>query len=556
MRGLARNDARAPALRGANGRRGFPLFGSDDLCSIRNGQTQSIMPVVNQLARELVFKVVYYGPGLGGKTTSLQHIHATTRAEHRGKMVSLATPVDRTLYFDFLPIRIPSSHDMTIRLQLFTVPGQVYYNATRKLVLTGADGVVFVVDSQRARSDANIESLRNLEENLLEHGRSLDEIPHVFSYNKRDLPGLIPIDDMERLFNPRGAPSFATVATSGEGVYETLEAITRAVMEDFEHRMPEHRGLGPSALALPEGGLAEALRMAESDSVRAPERTALKRARFVGEGAVPEVNFTLPPVDDVGERAARILAEAGISQGTASGDPEAPIELLRTKRLIPETNQTSQRQAVSLSAALSQTDSHADTAAESSDPADNEEIASPLAAMTKVLASLSGGVARHPQSEDHFRSSPRADSRIDTRTMMSDSAPAVPVAANAPKAESSVVEEASLFSLSSLWSEEERPTVVRVEEAIRSGELRDSVLLMDVLVQRCLEVVGSTLGQSALESAMLQQLLGMTGAQILGFRMRCERARSTDYCPSKRDCLCALLYATELRLAIDRLVGA
>ena len=535
MRGLARNDARAPALRGANGRRGFPLFGSDDLCSIRNGQTQSIMPVVNQLARELVFKVVYYGPGLGGKTTSLQHIHATTRAEHRGKMVSLATPVDRTLYFDFLPIRIPSSHDMTIRLQLFTVPGQVYYNATRKLVLTGADGVVFVVDSQRARSDANIESLRNLEENLLEHGRSLDEIPHVFSYNKRDLPGLIPIDDMERLFNPRGAPSFATVATSGEGVYETLEAITRAVMEDFEHRMPEHRGLGPSALALPEGGLAEALRMAESDSVRAPERTALKRARFVGEGAVPEVNFTLPPVDDVGERAARILAEAGISQGTASGDPEAPIELLRTKRLIPETNQTSQRQAVSLSAALSQTDSHADTAAESSDPADNEEIASPLAAMTKVLASLSGGVARHPQSEDHFRSSPRADSRIDTRTMMSDSAPAVPVAANAPKAESSVVEEASLFSLSSLWSEEERPTVVRVEEAIRSGELRDSVLLMDVLVQRCLEVVGSTLGQSALESAMLQQLLGMTGAQILGFRMRCERARSTDYCPSKRD---------------------
>src|SRR6186713_1345147 len=124
------------------------------------------MPVVNPLARELVFKVVYYGPGLGGKTTSLQHIHATAKPEHRGKMVSLATPVDRTLYFDFLPIRVPNVRGLSVRLQLFTVPGQVYYNATRKLVLTGADGIVFVSDSQRARLDANLESLGNLKENL------------------------------------------------------------------------------------------------------------------------------------------------------------------------------------------------------------------------------------------------------------------------------------------------------------------------------------------------------------------------------------------------------
>ena len=113
------------------------------------------MPVVNPLAREVVFKVVYYGPGLGGKTTSLQHIHATVRPEHRGKMVSLATPVDRTLYFDFLPIRLPAVRHMNVRLQLFTVPGQVYYNATRKLVLTGADGLVMVFDSQFGRNDAN-----------------------------------------------------------------------------------------------------------------------------------------------------------------------------------------------------------------------------------------------------------------------------------------------------------------------------------------------------------------------------------------------------------------
>src|SRR6185369_3807079 len=135
------------------------------------------MPVVNPLARELVFKVVYYGPGLGGKTTSLQYIHATAKPEHRGKMVSLATPVDRTLYFDFLPIRVPNVRGHSVRLQLFTVPGQVYYNATRKLVLTGADGVVFVADSQRARLDADLESLANLKENLREHGRQLAEVP-------------------------------------------------------------------------------------------------------------------------------------------------------------------------------------------------------------------------------------------------------------------------------------------------------------------------------------------------------------------------------------------
>src|ERR1700742_4510929 len=131
------------------------------------------MASVNPLARELVFKVVYYGPGLGGKTTTLQHIHATARPEHRGKMLSLATAVDRTLYFDFLPIRVPHVRGMGVRLQLFTVPGQVHYNATRKLVLTGADGVVLVADSQRLRADASSESLDNLRDNLREHGRTL-----------------------------------------------------------------------------------------------------------------------------------------------------------------------------------------------------------------------------------------------------------------------------------------------------------------------------------------------------------------------------------------------
>src|SRR5215471_2535923 len=159
------------------------------------------MASVNALGRQLVFKIVYYGPGLSGKTTTLQHIHATVKPEHRGKMVSLATPVDRTLYFDFLPIRLPRVRDMGVRLQLFTVPGQVYYNATRKLVLTGADGLVLVFDSQADRSDANAESLENLHENLTAHGRSLADVPHVIQYNKRDLADAIPLSELEQRYN-------------------------------------------------------------------------------------------------------------------------------------------------------------------------------------------------------------------------------------------------------------------------------------------------------------------------------------------------------------------
>ncbi len=223
------------------------------------------MPVVNPLARELVFKVVYYGPGLGGKTSSLQHIHRATKSEHRGRLVSLATPVDRTLYFDFLPIRIPSLRNLSMRLQLFTVPGQVYYNATRRLVLTGADGVVFVADSQEARAEANLESIENLRENLEQHGRSLQEVPHVLQYNKRDLPDLVSIETLEETLNWYGVPSFATVATEGDGIFEALEAITRAVMEDFERRAPEQAA--PSRrFEAPEGGLTEALRDVERNA--------------------------------------------------------------------------------------------------------------------------------------------------------------------------------------------------------------------------------------------------------------------------------------------------
>jgi signal recognition particle receptor subunit beta len=224
------------------------------------------MASVNALSRELVFKVVYYGPGLSGKTTTLQHIHATVRPEHRGKMVSLATPVDRTLYFDFLPIRLPRVRDMGVRLQLFTVPGQVYYNATRKLVLTGADGLVFVSDSQSGRADANLEAMDNLRENLQEHGRTLVDFPHVIQHNKRDLSETLSLEELDKMLNEHQAPSFGTVATRGDGVYEALETITKLVVTAFESSIPPGERQLAAELEAIEGGLSEALRNADNDA--------------------------------------------------------------------------------------------------------------------------------------------------------------------------------------------------------------------------------------------------------------------------------------------------
>ncbi len=280
------------------------------------------MPVVNPLARELVFKVVYYGPGLGGKTTSLQYVHATSKPEHRGKMVSLATPVDRTLYFDFLPIRVPHVRGMSVKLQLFTVPGQVHYNATRKLVLTGADGIVLVYDSQSARMDANLETLDNLRENLAAHGRALGEMPHVVQYNKRDLFDVAAIDELDRQLNRAGAPSFATTATTGEGVYESLEAITRAVLDDFERRVPGQRGVEQTSLELPEGGLVEALRRAESSGTWGDE-LAERAARAVQRHPSGVMLLSELPEADVGEAAARAVAHEPRAELPPASETEA-----------------------------------------------------------------------------------------------------------------------------------------------------------------------------------------------------------------------------------------
>lgn len=250
------------------------------------------MASVNPHTRELVFKLVFYGPGLGGKTTTLQYIHAATKPEHRGKMVSLATPTDRTLYFDFLPIRVPRVRGMAVRLQLFTVPGQVYYAATRKLVLSGADGVVFVADSQGGRVEVNQESLDDLHSNLGEHNRTLDEVPHTFHWNKRDLSDLLSIEELDRRFNVHHAPSLGTIATKGDGVFEGLERITRLVLKAYE-KDPKVRIEAtadaskeyPSEPRLSEEGIAQALRQMEHAAPDPPTKISAVVPEVVGAAA-------------------------------------------------------------------------------------------------------------------------------------------------------------------------------------------------------------------------------------------------------------------------------
>ena len=188
------------------------------------------MVLFNYATKEITAKVVYYGPGLCGKTTNLQFVYDSLPSNNKSKMLSLATKTDRTLFFDFLPLDLGTIRGMRTKLQLYTVPGQVYYNSTRQLVLKGADGVVFVVDSQDFALDANTESLQNLEDNLRKQGIRIRDIPLVLQYNKRDLPNALPVEELEREVNKLGVPSFESVATTGLGVEETLKGATRLVL--------------------------------------------------------------------------------------------------------------------------------------------------------------------------------------------------------------------------------------------------------------------------------------------------------------------------------------
>ncbi len=221
------------------------------------------MSMINYASREINCKLVYYGPGLGGKTTNLEHVYGKVAPETRGKMVSLATETERTLFFDFLPVDLGTIRGFKTRFHLYTVPGQVYYNASRKLILKGVDGVVFVADSQIERMEANVESMQNLYDNMAQYGYDLTKIPFVIQYNKRDLPNAAPIKDLQGQLNPgwsveeptkqkpapdpwhpgdflvsqtdgtwiERAPYFESVAVSGEGVFDTLKAVAKMVLK-------------------------------------------------------------------------------------------------------------------------------------------------------------------------------------------------------------------------------------------------------------------------------------------------------------------------------------
>ena len=271
------------------------------------------MASINRLKRELLFKVVFYGPGLGGKTTTLKYVHASSKPENRGNLVSLATDTDRTLYFDYLPVRLLKLGDMTVKLLLYTVPGQVYYGATRKLVLSGADGIVFVADTQGARLDANLESLDDLNTNLAEQGAKLSSVPHVFQWNKRDLPDVTALDELDRRLNLFAAPSIATIATTGQGVFDVLERITPLVVDAYRAEIPASgkRDGVPLFLDAEEVGLADAIRdLADSRPAQPPSSD--RRAPPSLDG----------PARQEGARAAGVALATATAQAAPAAAPE------------------------------------------------------------------------------------------------------------------------------------------------------------------------------------------------------------------------------------------
>ncbi len=189
------------------------------------------MSLINYAGREINCKIVYYGTGLGGKTTNLEYVYSKVNPDAKGKMISLATETERTLFFDFLPIDLGDVKGFKTRFHLYTVPGQVYYNASRKLILKGVDGVIFVADSQAERMEANIEAMHNLYENLDSYGYDLTTIPFAMQYNKRDLPNAMSMADLRAQLNPMGVPDFEGVAIEGRGVFETLGAVSKMVVQ-------------------------------------------------------------------------------------------------------------------------------------------------------------------------------------------------------------------------------------------------------------------------------------------------------------------------------------
>lgn len=244
------------------------------------------MASINYASKEISCKIVFYGPGLSGKTTNLQYVHRKIPPRTRGELISLATDQDRTLFFDFLPVDIGKVHGFSTKFQLYTVPGQVYYNATRKLVLRGVDGLVFVADSQKSKTDENTESLQNLMENLSEYGYKIERIPLVFQYNKRDLPDISPVEELQKTLNPKGFSQFEAVATRGIGVFDTLKCVSKLVLDQAKRKQ-----LFPEAEAQPAERTANGAQLSQTSEREPAEAAAIPAAPV--ESSTPQAVATL-----------------------------------------------------------------------------------------------------------------------------------------------------------------------------------------------------------------------------------------------------------------------
>ena len=300
------------------------------------------MVFLNYTTMQMTAKIVYYGPGLCGKTTNLQHIHLKTAARSRGEMVSLETETDRTLFFDLLPLDVGVIGGMKVRLQLYTVPGQVFYNATRKLVLKNVDGVVFVADSQVAMQDANLESISNLKANLAEMGLSLGQVPIVFQYNKRDLRNIQPIEILNEELNPDGHPFFEAAALHGVGVFETLKAISRLAIASVRQKIGTEVSRAKLAAVPTPAGSDQALDalVAEAPAEEAPAEREEVAPTSPAEAAEPAsaaaeiaTSAEPPAIEFAGEETGKGVVRPILTRDTV--DIRAELEKLRAMASAP-----------------------------------------------------------------------------------------------------------------------------------------------------------------------------------------------------------------------------
>lgn len=463
------------------------------------------MPTLNPHNRELSFKLVFYGPGLGGKTTTLKTLFASTKPENRGKMVSVATQQDRTLHFDFLPLRVPRVRGMTVRLQLYTVPGQLYYGATRRLLLSGVDGVVFVADSQEGRLEPNQEALDDLRQNLAELNRPLEELPHTFHWNKRDLSDLVPIEELERRFNAHGAPSLGTVATTGEGVFEGLERITRLVLRAHEGEELDTRPL----LGIMEdpGGIAQVLKsMVEAtpqdDAVKTKDAPAhsVSFSEATTEGA---------PVEHGGGLGAR-LVEAHRTrdpmEGAVPSDDFVPIESLGIR--LPEEQP------------LADDPLEDGDEMEPSVPTSDPSRTSGSGAVPKVrFGTAEVSTALSVQRPEGIPPLGERIPRIETVSEL----PPVPSPPVLPS-------DSPVFSFRHHFAQAERRAVELAESHLARKDAKAAVLACDVAMSRLLAGVGASLGSQSApkDPATVAYLLGLEGPRYLVFRSLVRAARHDE----------------------------